>query len=208
MAPSSTPSVTKNATTKNTPSITNNNDSISDPSKLVENFDSTSTPKPTTVFSGGIITPKPTTELSTLPTLKPVREYNSVTYINLEMEVIQKILNDSEKTYQTGDITVTLEDNVLYISCDKHFVELDTYQTVLKFLQKNNIKIINVQDLYTLRIDSMISCCSYYNIHNIHIHWIKENYDTRYQLRVVMDQDIFSIIFKGICNYDLTTNFY
>ena len=120
------------------------------------------------------------------------------------MVIIKDLWDSEDKELIFADMQLTISNGVLNITSEKYLIEFDIYSSVFAYLQKKNITRINIQNMYSLNVDSIISCCSHYNISDMHVSWDKDTATDTYKMKFVMDQSIWSIITKGICTYDLT----
>ena len=206
--PSPTPTVASTsiprATVTLSPNNTSSNTNFSDNSSTNSNV--TIAPNPTSyIFIPSVeCSPTPKTSIATLPPANSALNYDYVTYIELDLATIKDLFNSENTEITFPDLQLTISNNVLHIMSDDFLVEFDTYSNVFHYLQNKNITTINIQNLYILNVNSVLSCCNHYNISKMHIKWIKNSSTDIFQMKFVMDQSIWSIITKGVCNYDLT----
>ena len=156
----------------------------------------------TNAYSTSLPTPKVTIHLATLPP-DLTKNYSAVTRIEFTLDDLNFLLSTPDNELIWGDIRFFLTNQTLNVSCDTFLVELDLSLKLLKQLKENNISKINFQDIRSLNIASLINSAEEYHISSMHTVW-KQQQDNSYKFGIVMDQSILSIIFFGVCNYDLT----
>ena len=160
------------------------------------------------------ITPTPTPTVTStisfrpIPTINDIENYSTVNRMTLDISLMQILSNNPDSAYNLKDVKVYIEKDSLNIDCEDYLIEFDTTVETLKYMQSLNIKKINIQGLRVLNINSIINSAEEYNVKKIHTSW-KKDFDTMiYNMGLVFEQDIWSILFKGICNYDFTNSNY
>lgn len=169
----------------------------------------TSTPAPTsTITIAAIHTPTPNLLVLPTPTINPIDNYSSVAQIAIDTSLIKEMVDyssiSSDKLFTINNISFYTENQTFYINSEIYLVEFTTSIDVLNYLASQDIRYINIQDFYTLNIYTLIECAKDYDVTKIYTIWEKKNNSTRYKMRLIMEQNIWSILLKGICNYDLT----
>ena len=194
---SPTPTPTSSPIPTSTPSPTQTTSITSSPTEFYH-----STTIETNANSTSLPTPKPTIHLATLPP-DLTKNYSAITRIEFTLDDLNFLLSTPENELILGDIKFFITNQTLNISCDTFLVELDLSLKLLKQLKEYNIFTINFQNISTLNIYSLISAAEEYHISSMHTIWRPQK-DNSYKFGIVMDQSILSIIFFGVCNYDLT----
>lgn len=214
--PSPTPTATLTATPSTIPTVTSTaaytseefaNDSNQTPSNNSStNSNVATTPSPTSyIFTPSVEnSPTPKAPVSTLPPANSVLNYDYVTYIEIDLATIKDLFDTENAEIDFYDLQLSISNNTLNIMSDNYLVEFDTYSSVFSYLQNKGIILINIQNLYTLNVASILSCCKQYDITKMHVKWNKDSSTDLFKMKFVMDQSIWSIITKGVCNYDLT----
>lgn len=167
-----------------------------------------SSPSPTETPEYSLVAPQIATQVPVIntlpPTPKPVQEYSEVIRIALTEELIAKL--DSrplfDSPYENEMSFLELKNGKLYVTSDTSLVELEVTKGALESLQKLKIQSINLQNYTELHISPLLKTLEDYKITSFTVCWEKNNMG-QYDLGIVMNQSLLSILLKGYCRYDI-----
>lgn len=140
----------------------------------------------------------PTKEIVT----DPFSYYRPITKINLTNFLISDIYNSKKHTLSDSNVTFSIEEDTLFIASNTYFVDISYSVSALETLANFGIKYINIQDFTILNASFMIKEFDAYDIKTFHTYW-KEN-NGRYEVNITFDQSLLSMLFNGVCVFDLT----